>query len=56
MAAGAALYQIMSDLVFRTTSIDRTCSKPWSKPRATHGLSRVALEDPVPARSPIAGS
>ena len=46
-AAGAALYQIMSDLVFRTTSTDRTVFQAVVEAASTHGLRRVAVEDPV---------
>jgi acyl-[acyl-carrier-protein]-phospholipid O-acyltransferase/long-chain-fatty-acid--[acyl-carrier-protein] ligase len=47
MAAGAALYQIMSDLVFRATNADRTLFEAVAEAARTHGLSRVALEDPI---------
>ena len=47
MAAGAALYQIMSDLVFRTTRVDRTLFDAVVEAADRHGLSRVALEDPI---------
>lgn len=47
MAAGAALYQIMSDLVFRTTRIDRTIFESVVEAADRHGLARVALEDPL---------
>ncbi|MBG0793416.1 acyl-[ACP]--phospholipid O-acyltransferase [Methylocystis sp. H62] len=47
MAAGAALYQIMSDLVFRATNADRTLFEAVVEAARTHGLSRVALEDPI---------
>jgi len=47
MAAGAALYQIMSDLVFRATNVDRTLFDAVVEAARTHGLSRVALEDPI---------
>jgi acyl-[acyl-carrier-protein]-phospholipid O-acyltransferase/long-chain-fatty-acid--[acyl-carrier-protein] ligase len=46
-AAGAALYGIMSDLVFRTTSTDRTVLEAVIEAAHTHGPSRVAVEDPV---------
>src|SRR5262249_29974078 len=45
-AAGAALYGIMSDLVFRTTSTDRTVVQAVMQAAETHGR-RVAIEDPV---------
>jgi acyl-[acyl-carrier-protein]-phospholipid O-acyltransferase/long-chain-fatty-acid--[acyl-carrier-protein] ligase len=47
LAAGAALYGIMSDLVFRTTSTDRTVVEAVIQAAETHGRSRVAVEDPV---------
>ncbi|WP_046862950.1 acyl-[ACP]--phospholipid O-acyltransferase [Microvirga massiliensis] len=46
-AAGAALYQIMSDLVFRTTSTDRTVFEAVATAAAEHGKRRIAVEDPV---------
>src|SRR5436309_6601853 len=46
-AAGAALYGIMSDLVFRTTSTDRTVIQAVIEAADNHGRSRVAVEDPV---------
>jgi acyl-[acyl-carrier-protein]-phospholipid O-acyltransferase/long-chain-fatty-acid--[acyl-carrier-protein] ligase len=47
IAAGAALYQIMSELVFRTTKIDRTLFHSLVDAAEKHGLSRTALEDPT---------
>ncbi len=47
MAAGAGLYQIMSDLVFRTTNVDRTLFEAVVDAAQKHGFSRVALEDPI---------
>ena len=47
LAAGAALYGIMSDLVFRTTSTDRTMVEAVVQAAQTHGRRRVAIEDPV---------
>ncbi len=46
-AAGAALYEIMSDLVFRTTSTDRTVFDAVVEAGHVHGMKRVAVEDPV---------
>jgi acyl-[acyl-carrier-protein]-phospholipid O-acyltransferase/long-chain-fatty-acid--[acyl-carrier-protein] ligase len=46
-AAGAALYEIMSNLVFRTTSTDRTVFEAVAEAAAIHGLGREAVEDPV---------
>ncbi len=47
MAAGAALYQVMSDLVFRTTPIDRTIISAVIESAQVHGPGRMAVEDPV---------
>ena len=47
MAAGAALYQIMSDLIFRTSNPDRTLFEAVVQAAEKHGMSRVALEDPL---------
>ncbi|HEY6255864.1 MAG TPA: acyl-[ACP]--phospholipid O-acyltransferase [Xanthobacteraceae bacterium] len=46
-AAGAALYGIMSDLVFRTTSTDRTVFEALLQAADEHGRGRIAVEDPV---------
>jgi acyl-[acyl-carrier-protein]-phospholipid O-acyltransferase/long-chain-fatty-acid--[acyl-carrier-protein] ligase len=46
-AAGAALYGIMSDLVFRTTSTDRTVIQAVIEAAEVHGPGRVAVDDPV---------
>src|SRR3954470_5368927 len=46
-AAGGALYEIMSDLVFRTTPTDRTVFEAAVEAAEVHGWKRVALEDPV---------
>ncbi len=46
-AAGAALYGIMSDLVFRTTSTDRTVIQAVIEAAERHGQKRVAIEDPL---------
>ena len=47
LAAGAALYGIMSDLVFRTTSTDRTVFRAVVDAAHQHGSNRVAVEDPL---------
>jgi acyl-[acyl-carrier-protein]-phospholipid O-acyltransferase/long-chain-fatty-acid--[acyl-carrier-protein] ligase len=47
LAAGAALYGIMSDLVFRTTSTDRTVTEAVIQAADTHGRKTIAVEDPV---------
>jgi acyl-[acyl-carrier-protein]-phospholipid O-acyltransferase / long-chain-fatty-acid--[acyl-carrier-protein] ligase len=46
-AAGAALYAIMSDLVFRTTSTDRSVVDAVIDAAKVHGKRRIAVEDPV---------
>jgi acyl-[acyl-carrier-protein]-phospholipid O-acyltransferase/long-chain-fatty-acid--[acyl-carrier-protein] ligase len=46
-AAGAALYEVMSDLVFRTTSTDRTVVQALVEASTVHGPHRTAVEDPV---------
>jgi acyl-[acyl-carrier-protein]-phospholipid O-acyltransferase / long-chain-fatty-acid--[acyl-carrier-protein] ligase len=46
-AAGAALYQIMSDLIFRTTPTDRTLVAAIVDAAGQHGWRRIAVEDPV---------
>jgi acyl-[acyl-carrier-protein]-phospholipid O-acyltransferase/long-chain-fatty-acid--[acyl-carrier-protein] ligase len=46
-AAGAALYEIMSDLVFRTTSTDRTVFEAVVEAAGIHGWKRISVEDPV---------
>jgi acyl-[acyl-carrier-protein]-phospholipid O-acyltransferase/long-chain-fatty-acid--[acyl-carrier-protein] ligase len=47
MAAGAALYQVMSDLVFRTTNTERTVVSALIESANEHGRNRIAVEDPV---------
>jgi acyl-[acyl-carrier-protein]-phospholipid O-acyltransferase/long-chain-fatty-acid--[acyl-carrier-protein] ligase len=49
-AAGAMLYQIMSDLIFRTTPIDRTIVEAVVEAARRQGRRRVAVEDPVAGR------
>ncbi len=46
-AAGAALYGIMSDLVFRTTSTDRSVLQAVIDAAEIHGPGRTAVEDPL---------
>jgi acyl-[acyl-carrier-protein]-phospholipid O-acyltransferase / long-chain-fatty-acid--[acyl-carrier-protein] ligase len=46
-AAGAALYDTMSDLIFRTSNIRRTLVEAFEGSAKTRGLSRVAVEDPL---------
>jgi acyl-[acyl-carrier-protein]-phospholipid O-acyltransferase / long-chain-fatty-acid--[acyl-carrier-protein] ligase len=45
--AGAALYQVMSDLVFRTSSTGWTLHEALVEAAALHGKGRVALQDPI---------
>jgi len=47
MAAGAALYEVMSNLLFQTTSIDRTVVEALIEAAHRHGPRTIALEDPV---------
>ena len=47
IAAGAALYEVMSELVFRTTSTDRTIPEAMIEAANAHGMSWIAVEDPV---------
>jgi acyl-[acyl-carrier-protein]-phospholipid O-acyltransferase / long-chain-fatty-acid--[acyl-carrier-protein] ligase len=46
-AAGAMLYQIMSDLIFRTTRTDRTVVEAMVETAKIQGWSRIAVEDPL---------
>jgi acyl-[acyl-carrier-protein]-phospholipid O-acyltransferase/long-chain-fatty-acid--[acyl-carrier-protein] ligase len=46
-AAGAVLYQIMSDLIFRTTPTDRTVVEAVVEAAKIQGWRRIAVEDPV---------
>ncbi|GGE32961.1 acyl-[ACP]--phospholipid O-acyltransferase [Agaricicola taiwanensis] len=46
-AAGAALYEIMSDLIFKTTTIDRSVFDAVVEAAKIHGKGRTAVEDPV---------
>jgi acyl-[acyl-carrier-protein]-phospholipid O-acyltransferase / long-chain-fatty-acid--[acyl-carrier-protein] ligase len=47
MAAGALLYTIMSDLIYRTTSTDRTIVEAAITAAIENGRRRIAVEDPV---------
>jgi acyl-[acyl-carrier-protein]-phospholipid O-acyltransferase / long-chain-fatty-acid--[acyl-carrier-protein] ligase len=47
IAAGAALYDIMSDLIFRTTPTDRTVVEAVIEAAHTHGGKWPILEDPT---------
>src|SRR5215475_10461115 len=47
IAAGSALYQVMSELVFQTTSLDRTIIEALIDAAIVHGSGSIAVEDPV---------
>ena len=47
LAAGAALYDVMSNLMFRTTSTDRTVVEAVIAAAKIHGGKWLAIEDPV---------
>src|SRR5580704_6050742 len=46
-AAGAALYTIMSDMIFKTTSTNRTVVEALIDAARIHGPGWLAVEDPV---------
>jgi len=46
-AAGSALYQVMSDLVFRTQDIDKTVLQKIIETATERGMKELAVEDPV---------
>ena len=50
IAAGALLYSVMSDLIYRTTSTDRTILEAAIMAVRDQGGRRVAVEDPVSGR------
>src|SRR5215470_12943445 len=47
LVAGAMLYTVMSDLIYRTTSTDRTILEAVIEAAVDNGRNRVAVEDPV---------
>jgi len=47
LAAGAMLYTIMSDLIYRTTSTNRTIVEAVIEAASEQGRNRVAVEDPI---------
>jgi acyl-[acyl-carrier-protein]-phospholipid O-acyltransferase/long-chain-fatty-acid--[acyl-carrier-protein] ligase len=49
-AAGAALYEIMSDLIYRTSPTDRTVVEALIDAAKVHGPDWLAVEDPVSGR------
>jgi acyl-[acyl-carrier-protein]-phospholipid O-acyltransferase / long-chain-fatty-acid--[acyl-carrier-protein] ligase len=50
LAAGAALYDIMSDLMFRTAHTDRTIVEAVVEAEKIHGGKWLAIEDPTSGR------
>ena len=46
-AAGAALYRVMSDLIFRTTSTSSTVMERVIEAGRERGMGQLAVEDPV---------
>jgi acyl-[acyl-carrier-protein]-phospholipid O-acyltransferase/long-chain-fatty-acid--[acyl-carrier-protein] ligase len=46
-AAGAALYEIMSTMIYRSTSLDRTIPNALIEAAHKEGMGRVAFQDPV---------
>ncbi len=46
-AAGAALYQVMSDLVFRTEDLDKTVLQKIIATAQDRGMKKLAVQDPV---------
>ncbi|RWL41861.1 MAG: acyl-[ACP]--phospholipid O-acyltransferase [Mesorhizobium sp.] len=46
-AAGSALYQVMSDLVFRTQNIDKTVLQKIIETAHERGMKELAVQDPV---------
>lgn len=50
LAAGAALYDIMSNMMFHTTSTDRTVVEAVIAAKKTHGAKWLACEDPTSGR------
>jgi acyl-[acyl-carrier-protein]-phospholipid O-acyltransferase / long-chain-fatty-acid--[acyl-carrier-protein] ligase len=46
-AAGAALYRVMSDLVFRTQDLDKTVLEKIIASAKSRGMGELAVEDPV---------
>ena len=55
LAAGAAMYEIMSNLMFRTTSTDRTVVEAVIEAARDPRHGRIAVRIRSPARSPTSG-
>ena len=51
LAAGAALYDIMSDLMFQTSKTDRTIVEGVIEAAHIHGGKWPAIEDPISGHS-----
>jgi acyl-[acyl-carrier-protein]-phospholipid O-acyltransferase / long-chain-fatty-acid--[acyl-carrier-protein] ligase len=47
LAAGALLYTVMSDLIFRTTSTDRSIIEAVITAASLNGSKHIAVEDPI---------
>jgi acyl-[acyl-carrier-protein]-phospholipid O-acyltransferase/long-chain-fatty-acid--[acyl-carrier-protein] ligase len=47
LAAGALLYTVMSDLIFRTTSTDRSIIEAVIAAASLNGRKHIAVEDPI---------
>ena len=47
IAAGAALYRVMSDLMFKTTDTSSTVLKKVIETTREYGMKKLAVEDPV---------
>ncbi len=47
LAAGAALYDVMSDLMFSTSGIDKTLTRALAESAARCGPKKILLEDPI---------
>jgi acyl-[acyl-carrier-protein]-phospholipid O-acyltransferase/long-chain-fatty-acid--[acyl-carrier-protein] ligase len=46
-AAGSALFLVMSNMIYQTTSTDRTLHRALVDAAQTHDFKRIAVEDPV---------
>jgi acyl-[acyl-carrier-protein]-phospholipid O-acyltransferase / long-chain-fatty-acid--[acyl-carrier-protein] ligase len=52
-AAGAALYGVMSEMIFRTSRMEETVFEATVRAIRLHGKARIAVEDPV--AGPLSG-
>jgi acyl-[acyl-carrier-protein]-phospholipid O-acyltransferase/long-chain-fatty-acid--[acyl-carrier-protein] ligase len=46
-AAGAALYNVMADLIFQTTNIRRTLTDAYEETARARGLASLVVQDPI---------